>query len=803
MGKKTFNFDLYVDDLLTEALSLTQMQEQLRGANLDPAKYDQKHLLFLVGLINSNQDLEIYNDLLSKIKDKGLLSSLLSVSVNDRRSDKPTIDLDKVTRALQHAEDPNELRSILSGQKRQEQVTQSTYDKKALQWYLATRSGIELLDILAKLEVKLDGELDRFIAEYSRKAEEVKEYLLTNAQRAKNIQDLIAILHEGETKNINPFNSTTSLTLKDLQDGALYYNNETHIYIIRTTFRDDLVKSIRWNLKYGQGNRFGLCISSRSENYYAGYRTGNMGGYPLTTYFVYSLYDKSADPSDINNYEIAIVDAQTRNGSFSYNPVATVATRSKKDIHGHDGVTWTFSNEDIGELGPYTTLTRLDHIFKNKKELLGKDGSSYTLDEYNFKEIFEYIPLGPKEQKIQKLIRNFEPDDFLDFSDSEKMALVTDGELRSAVLHRGVFEKLSPEVRMSIVKLTDRYIMNDPDAAGNSVYNKFTDAEKRIYAKTAIKDIKEELNKQLKLFAYKHRGGKEPDITDPEIVSMIVHQFGGPTLSLLDFSLIANDEQLKTIYVDGLQANNKKIRDYVLSKVDENGVYKGSLDLTSGAGIFTYENFFTPKYFLPDLSDIIINGSFSVYYMNLLSLKGCPKVVENLYASGNMLPNLEGGPIAAIKYDVSGSSLTSLRGAPKYVYEFNISNNMLTSLEGCPEYVGGDFIMHENLFRSLEGMPKIIGGNFTMYRIPEKLILDFDPSSIIVGGNYFINGDSYKHLLKAPQLYKVDELRDEFLWDKKQEVTKQVMSDFKTKKQAGINKESAVYSLLKSYLLRS
>jgi hypothetical protein len=802
MGKKAFNFDLYVDDLLTEALSLTQMQEQLRGANLDPAKYDQKHLLFLVGLINSNQDLEIYNDLLSKIKDKGLLSSLLSVSVNDRRSDKPTIDMDKVTRALQHAEDPNELRSILSGQKRQEQVVQSTYDKEALQWYLAKRSGIELLDILAKLEVKLDGELDRFIAEYSRKAEEVKEYLITNAQRAKNIQDLIAILHEGETKNINPFNSTTSLTLKDLQDGALYYNNETHIYIIRTTFQDDVVKSIRANLKYGQGNRFGLCISSRSENYYAGYRTGNMGGYPLTTYFVYSLHDKSADPSDINNYEIAIVDAQTRNGSFSYNPVATVATRSKKDIHGHDGVTWTFSNEDIGGLGPYSILDKLDHIFKNKRELLGKDGSSYTLDEYNFREIFEYIPLGPKEQKIQKLIRNFEPEDFLAFSDSEKMALVTDGELRSAVLHRGVFEKLSPEVRMSIVKLTDRSYMNDPDIVGDSVYNKFTDAEKRIYAKTAIKDIKEELAKQLKVLANK-QGGKEPDITDPKTINMLVNNSGGPTLSLLDFSLIANDEQLKTIYVDGLQANNKKIRDYVLSKVDENGVYKGTLDLTSGSGIFAYEDFFIPKYFLPDLSDIVINGSLDVYYMNLLSLKGCPKVVENLYASGNMLPNLEGGPIAAIKYDVSSSSLRNLLGAPKYVYEFNISNNMLTSLKGCPEYVGGDFMMDTNPIRSLEGIPKMIGGNFAMYRIPEKLMRDFDPSSIIVGRDYFISGNSYKHLLKAPQLYKVHELRDNFLYDKIEELKKQVMSDFKTKKQAGINKESAVYSLLKSYLLSS
>ena len=117
-NSRQFNFDLYVDELLTEAISLTQMQDQLKQAGLDPAKYDQRHFLFLVGLINSNQGIEIYDELISKIQDRGLLNSLISVSVNDRRSDKPTIDLEKVGKALEHSDDTNELRAIIAGQRR-------------------------------------------------------------------------------------------------------------------------------------------------------------------------------------------------------------------------------------------------------------------------------------------------------------------------------------------------------------------------------------------------------------------------------------------------------------------------------------------------------------------------------------------------------------------------------------------------------------------------------------------------------------------------------------------------------------
>ena len=187
-NNRKFNFDEYVDELLVEALSITQMQDQIKQVGLDPTKYDQNHFMFLVGLINSNQGIEIYDELLSKIKDKNLLKSLLSVSVNDRRSDKPTIDLDKIGRALENPEDPNELRAIISGQKREIVKTEEpAYDADLLKWFLAKRNGLDLFDILIKIKPERDDLLEQFISEYNNEVPDVREYLKTNSQRAKTV----------------------------------------------------------------------------------------------------------------------------------------------------------------------------------------------------------------------------------------------------------------------------------------------------------------------------------------------------------------------------------------------------------------------------------------------------------------------------------------------------------------------------------------------------------------------------------------------------------------------------------------
>lgn len=70
---------------------------------------------------------------------------------------------------------------------------------------------------------------------------------------------------------------------------------------------------------------------------------------------------------------------------------------------------------------------------------------------------------------------------------------------------------------------------------------------------------------------------------------------------------------------------------------------------------------------LPDLSQIIIEGSFDCRGNQLVDLVGAPKKVLG-------------------KFDCSWNNLTSLKGAPKEVGGvFDCSFNQLTSLEGAPK----------------------------------------------------------------------------------------------------------------------
>ena len=359
---RQFNFDLYVNELLTEALSPIQMQDRIKEVGLDPTKYDQNHLLFLVGLINSNQGIEVYDELLSKIKDKGLLKSLLSVSINDRRSDKPTIDIEKVERALQYPDNPEQLRAIISGQRKEIPAApvEPEYDFNKLKEFLSKNGVDDLLEILIKIKAEVDNTLQQFISEYKQADEEVKRYVKTNAQRATDVLQLAGILHEAISKGLNPFNASTSLTVDDLRKESDFYNLEENLYIIRTTYPDDPSKSIKLNLKFGQGNRFGLCISSKTNNYYMNYRVDDK----LTTYFVYKLADPILDENDINNYNIAIIDSiiprnngndDDDNSIVSYNPVATLM-----DL---EPLKFEYDNTDTRLNSINNLYSRLEHIF--------------------------------------------------------------------------------------------------------------------------------------------------------------------------------------------------------------------------------------------------------------------------------------------------------------------------------------------------------------------------------------------------------------------------------------------------------
>ena len=160
---------------------------------------------------------------------------------------------------------------------------------------------------------------------------------------------------------------------------------------------------------------------------------------------------------------------------------------------------------------------------------------------------------------------------------------------------------------------------------------------------------------------------------------------------------------------------------------------------------------------LPDLSKVIVKGSFHCSYNPLQSLKGAPQKVEvdfecdncaltslegapaeikgwfdcnsnylvtleggpqkvggNFNCNGNKLTTLQGAPqVVGRHFDCSNNQLTTLEGAPQKIHSyFDCNHNRLTTLKGAPQEVEGYFNCENNDFTSLEGAPQKIGGDF-------------------------------------------------------------------------------------------
>ena len=80
-----------------------------------------------------------------------------------------------------------------------------------------------------------------------------------------------------------------------------------------------------------------------------------------------------------------------------------------------------------------------------------------------------------------------------------------------------------------------------------------------------------------------------------------------------------------------------------------------------------------------------IYGEFSIASMGLVSLEGCPGIVNG-------------------SFDCSHNQLTSLKHAPEDVVDFDCSHNQLTSLAGCPT-TPGELVCANNLLPDLTSAP--------------------------------------------------------------------------------------------------
>jgi hypothetical protein len=161
---------------------------------------------------------------------------------------------------------------------------------------------------------------------------------------------------------------------------------------------------------------------------------------------------------------------------------------------------------------------------------------------------------------------------------------------------------------------------------------------------------------------------------------------------------------------------------------------------------------------LPDLSNVVVHGSFDCSNNRLTTLKGAPcEVTGNFICYTNRLTSLEGAPrgvggnfqcgrnsLSTLKFapdEVGGSfscgrnKLTSLEHGPRLVnMNYSCGDNLLTSLMGAPAAIKGDFWCRNNPLVSLEHAPASFGsleadaGDFTSWaEVPEKY--QFSPES--------------------------------------------------------------------------
>lgn len=91
---------------------------------------------------------------------------------------------------------------------------------------------------------------------------------------------------------------------------------------------------------------------------------------------------------------------------------------------------------------------------------------------------------------------------------------------------------------------------------------------------------------------------------------------------------------------------------------------------------------------LPDLTGVVVMGSFNCNDNNLTSLKGAPAMADSFSCSANLLSSLEYAPLVVKEsfYCAHNPYLETLRGAPFRCAEFWCHGNpRLESLEHAPE----------------------------------------------------------------------------------------------------------------------
>ncbi len=150
--------------------------------------------------------------------------------------------------------------------------------------------------------------------------------------------------------------------------------------------------------------------------------------------------------------------------------------------------------------------------------------------------------------------------------------------------------------------------------------------------------------------------------------------------------------------------------------------------------LIKYHNEYYDLFNLPKDKKIILNGDLDISDMGLTELPDLSNLIVkgSFFCNKNKLSNLLGSPLQVLKdYDCRGNNLTSLLGISSQIGSLVCSHNQLTSLEYAPETVY-DLCCECNQLRDFGGAPK---------NIKNMLKADLNPIVSFAGFPDKVNGD--------------------------------------------------------------
>lgn len=159
---------------------------------------------------------------------------------------------------------------------------------------------------------------------------------------------------------------------------------------------------------------------------------------------------------------------------------------------------------------------------------------------------------------------------------------------------------------------------------------------------------------------------------------------------------------------------------------------------------------------LPDLTAVIVKGSFFCGDNQLTSLKGAPRHVGGDFTcEHNLLTSLEGAPShIGHSFKCDYNRLRSLKGAPATIPGyFSCSHNMLTSLDGSPQNTGDSFWCDDNNLVTLNGGPSSVGGAF---QCANNKLTSLEGAPDVVGKHFICRNNHLAHLEGVPRSTWID-----------------------------------------------